>query len=210
MDLYIVLGLAHGATEADIKRAYRRLSRRYHPGINPGDRTDQEMFSRISEAYEVLMDPRRRQEYDTGGAAQPQAPQPDVPQFTEFDFSMRAHGAQASTFSELFAEVLNPVPVAGAGRPDRARERDAGRSGAPARDHRAPLHPLEALLAAPAERGELFAVALTISYVAFSIPAVIAGIAANSFDLRITGLVYGLVVVVLGAVAVVLQRVRRA
>ncbi len=67
-----------------------------------------------------------------------------------------------------------------------------------------------ALLAAPEERGELFAVALTISYVAFSIPAVVAGIAANTFDLRTTGLVYGLVVVVLGGVAVILQRVRRA
>ena len=118
MDFYVILGIGPDASAADIKRAYRRLSRRYHPGINPGDRTAQEMFSRISEAYEVLMDPRRRQEYDTGGAARPQAPQPDVPQFTEFDFSMRAHGAQASTFSELFAEVLNPVPVAGAGRPE--------------------------------------------------------------------------------------------
>jgi DnaJ-class molecular chaperone len=98
MDFYVILGIGPDASAADIKRAFRRLSRRYHPGINPGDRTAQEMFSRISEAYEVLMDPGRRQEYDTGGAAQPQAPQTDVPQFTEFDFSMRAHGAQASTF----------------------------------------------------------------------------------------------------------------
>ena len=126
MDFYVILGIGPDASAADIKRAYRRLSRRYHPGINPGDRTAQEMFSRISEAYEVLMDPRRRQEYDTGGAAQPQVPQPDVPQFTEFDFSMRAHGAQASTFSELFAEVLNPVPVAGAGRPEPGAEPGPG------------------------------------------------------------------------------------
>ncbi len=115
MDLYVILGLGPDASAADIKRAYRRLSRRYHPGINPGDRTAEEMFTRISEAYNVLMDPRRRQEYDTG-ATQPDAPQPGVPQFTEFDFSVRAHGAQASTFSELFAEVLNPVPAVGTGR----------------------------------------------------------------------------------------------
>jgi molecular chaperone DnaJ len=118
MDFYVILGLGPDATAADIKRAYRRLSRRYHPGINPGDRTAEEMFTRISEAYEVLMDPRRRQEYDTAGVIPSKASQPGVPQFTEFDFSVRAHGAQASTFSELFAEVLNPVPEAGAGRPE--------------------------------------------------------------------------------------------
>jgi molecular chaperone DnaJ len=118
MDFYIILGIGPDASSADIKRAYRRLSRRYHPGINPGDRTAQEMFTRISEAYEVLMDPRRRHEYDRGALMPAEAPQPGVPQFTEFDFSVRAHGAEASTFSELFAEVLNPVPAAGAGRPE--------------------------------------------------------------------------------------------
>jgi molecular chaperone DnaJ len=118
MDFYVILGVGPDASAADIKRAYRRLSRRYHPGINPGDRTAQEMYARIAEAYEVLMDPRRRQEYDTGGGTPAPAAGVGVPQFTEFDFSVRAHGAQASTFSELFAEVLNPVPAAGAGRPE--------------------------------------------------------------------------------------------
>jgi molecular chaperone DnaJ len=119
MDLYVILGVGSDASAADIKRAYRRLSRRYHPGINPGDRTAQEMFARISEAYEVLMDPHRRHEYDAGGAGPaPLAGGGGAPQFTEFDFSVRAHGAQASTFSELFAEVLNPVPAAGGGRPE--------------------------------------------------------------------------------------------
>jgi MFS family permease len=66
-----------------------------------------------------------------------------------------------------------------------------------------------ALLAAPQERGELFAVALTIAYVAFSLPAVVAGLAATSVGLRPTTLVYGLVVVVLGALALVAQRLRR-
>jgi MFS family permease len=66
-----------------------------------------------------------------------------------------------------------------------------------------------ALLAAPHERGELFAVALTIAYVAFSLPAVIAGLAATSAGLHPTTVVYGLVVIVLSAVAVVAQRLRR-
>ncbi|WP_433724229.1 MFS transporter [Actinoplanes sp. CA-051413] len=67
-----------------------------------------------------------------------------------------------------------------------------------------------ALLAAPHERGELFAVALTIAYVAFSLPAVIAGLAATSAGLHLTTVVYGLVVVALGLAALAAQRVRRA
>jgi len=66
MDLYIVLGLAHGATEADIKRAYRRLARRFHPDINPGDRVAEARFRQILDAYETLMDPQRRSRYDAG------------------------------------------------------------------------------------------------------------------------------------------------
>ncbi len=66
-----------------------------------------------------------------------------------------------------------------------------------------------AVLAAPHERGELFAVALVIAYVAFSVPAVIAGFAATSAGLHDTALVYGLVVAVLGATALVLQGLRR-
>jgi curved DNA-binding protein CbpA len=55
MDLYVVLGLAHGATESDIKRAYRRLARRFHPDINPGDRMAEARFRQILEAYETLI-----------------------------------------------------------------------------------------------------------------------------------------------------------
>jgi MFS family permease len=65
-----------------------------------------------------------------------------------------------------------------------------------------------ARLAAPAERGELFAVALVISYVAFSLPAVVAGVAATTFGLHSTALVYGLVVVVLGLITLVAQGLR--
>ncbi|WP_433300180.1 MFS transporter [Actinoplanes sp. CA-030573] len=67
-----------------------------------------------------------------------------------------------------------------------------------------------AVLAAPHERGELFAVALVIAYTAFSLPAVVAGFAATSFGLHPTALVYGLVVAALGAVALGAQRLRRS
>jgi len=66
MDLYIVLGVAQGATESEIKRAYRRLARRFHPDINPGDQTAEERFREILEAYETLIDPARRSRYDAG------------------------------------------------------------------------------------------------------------------------------------------------
>jgi MFS family permease len=65
-----------------------------------------------------------------------------------------------------------------------------------------------AVLAAPDERGELFAVALVIAYLAFSIPAVIAGLAATSFSLHATALTYGTVVALLGATALIAQRAR--
>ena len=66
-DYYDVLGLPRSATDRDIKRAYRRLARRYHPDVNPGDKTAEERFKEITEAYEVLGDPRKRAEYDEFG-----------------------------------------------------------------------------------------------------------------------------------------------
>ena len=116
MDYYSLLGLSAGASVSDVKRAYRRLSRRYHPGINPGDREAEALFRRITEAYETLVDAERRRHYDTAGAPAGSADASPF-EFTGFDFSMKAHGAQAATFSELFAEALHPQPAADAGRP---------------------------------------------------------------------------------------------
>ena len=103
MDLYVVLGLPHGATESEIKRAYRRLARRFHPDINPGDRAAEARFRQIAEAYETLTDPDRRSSYDSGGS--PDTSSPRRPSgFEGFDFSTSAD--QAVTFGDLFAEVL--------------------------------------------------------------------------------------------------------
>jgi molecular chaperone DnaJ len=123
MDLYAILGLSPDASAADIKRAYRRLARRYHPGINPGDRAAEAMFRQVSEAYETLIDPDRRQQYDVVGARRP-APGPRAVslEFSEFDFSISAHGPQAATFTELFADVLHPGPPTRHGRPERGAD----------------------------------------------------------------------------------------
>jgi molecular chaperone DnaJ len=105
MDLYIVLGVARGATIGEIKRAYRRLARRYHPDINPGDREAAARFRDVLAAYETLTDPDRRRRYDSG---EMEAPGSDADPFgfAGFDFSSRVHGERATTFGDLFEDVF--------------------------------------------------------------------------------------------------------
>ena len=105
MDFYIILGLERGASTGDIKRAYKRLARRYHPDINPGDRTAAAHFRQIAEAYETLVDPDRRSRYDRGPQAGSQAGDFTFG-FEGFDFSATVTGAAAPTFGDLFADVL--------------------------------------------------------------------------------------------------------
>jgi molecular chaperone DnaJ len=105
MDLYVVLGLQHGATDSDIKRAYRRLARRFHPDINPGDHTAEARFRQILEAYETLIDPERRSRYDSGAGVDGTNPR-RTSGFEGFDFSSRGVDHSA-TFGDLFAEVLS-------------------------------------------------------------------------------------------------------
>ena len=122
MDLYIVLGLQHGATEADIKRAYRRLARRFHPDINPGDREAEARFRQILEAYETLIDPRSPVALRRRAAASTCEPAAPTSGFEGFDFSARGVDHSA-TFGDLFAEVLSERGGRGAGA--RARRRSA-------------------------------------------------------------------------------------
>jgi len=105
MDLYSLLGVSRAATAAEIERAYRRLARRYHPGINPGDAVAAETFRQIQEAFAVLGDAGHREAYDRGGRG-PAAEAPASVSFEGFDFSAPAEGPLAATFSELFADVF--------------------------------------------------------------------------------------------------------
>jgi molecular chaperone DnaJ len=68
-DYYEVLGVAKGASEEDIKKAYRVLAKKYHPDMNPGDASAAEKFKEASEAYAVLSDPEKRRQYDQFGHA---------------------------------------------------------------------------------------------------------------------------------------------
>ena len=68
-DYYEVLGVSKTATDAEIKKAYRKLAMKYHPDYNPGDKEAEEKFKEINEANEVLSDPKKRQLYDQYGFA---------------------------------------------------------------------------------------------------------------------------------------------
>src|ERR1700691_1475132 len=79
VDYYDVLGVQRGASETDIKRAYRSLARKYHPDVASDKDAAESHFKEINEAYSVLSDPQKRQVYDTyghaglGGGGGPQA-----------------------------------------------------------------------------------------------------------------------------------------
>lgn len=101
MSLYVILGLEPTATRREIERAYKRLARRYHPDLNPGDAEAASVFDRVTDAYETLVDPTRRRRYDReGGAEAPASREPYA--FSGFDFSMTRDAREASTFGELF------------------------------------------------------------------------------------------------------------
>ncbi len=66
-DYYNILGVSRNASEKEVKQVYRKLARKYHPDVNPGDKSAEEKFKQINEAYEVLSDKDKRQKYDQYG-----------------------------------------------------------------------------------------------------------------------------------------------
>src|ERR1700758_174625 len=66
-DYYETLGVKKSASTEDIRKAFRKLARKYHPDVNPGDKSAEEKFKALSEANEVLSDPKKRKIYDQVG-----------------------------------------------------------------------------------------------------------------------------------------------
>jgi curved DNA-binding protein len=96
-DYYEVLGLPRSADEKAIRTAYRKLARQFHPDVNPNDKTAEQRFKEVNEAYEVLSDPEKRKKYDELGA-----------RWKEYDAWQRAQqaagreGASPEEWSEMF------------------------------------------------------------------------------------------------------------
>ena len=104
-DYYQTLGVGKGAALADIKRAYRKLARKYHPDLNPGDKSAEAKFKEIQEAYSVLSDPKKREQYDRFGAAGevPAGGGPGAPPgFEGFNFSDYGSSPFHDFFENLF------------------------------------------------------------------------------------------------------------
>src|ERR1700758_3149224 len=72
--LYDTLGVKKGASQDEIKKAYRKLARQHHPDANPGDKASEERFKEVQTAYDVLSDEKKRKEYDRYGSTNGRGP----------------------------------------------------------------------------------------------------------------------------------------
>lgn len=120
-DFYATLGVSKDASDADVKKAYRKLARTHHPDQNPGDEAAEKKFKEISEAYAVLSDPQERQEYDAiramGGGARFSAPGgADGGGFEDVFGGMFGQGGARGQYTNADFEDLLGQMFGGAGR----------------------------------------------------------------------------------------------
>ena len=113
-NFYDILGVKRDATDKDIKQAYRRMARKYHPDVNPGNKSAESRFKEINAAYEVLSDAEKRKKYDKYGdkwqyadqmdqAAQQQA---QYREYTSGDGSGFNFGGDSGGMYSIFEELF--------------------------------------------------------------------------------------------------------
>lgn len=134
IDYYKILGLTNSASQSDIKKAYRKLARKYHPDLNPNDATAQKKFQQINEAHEVLIDPEKKKKYDKYGKDWQHAEQFEKAQEQQRQYQQQhsgggfegfgGQGFEQGDFSDFFESMFGGATRGGRRQSTRFRGQD--------------------------------------------------------------------------------------